>query len=74
MPHPRTFRVAEGVYCVMRRSYFTCSYLVDLGPGGVVAVDAGMKSTGADVFHALAEIGRRPAAGGRAGDPADALA
>jgi glyoxylase-like metal-dependent hydrolase (beta-lactamase superfamily II) len=60
MPHPRTFRVADRVYCVMRRSYFTCSYLVDAPDAGLVAVDAGMKSTGSDVFHALKELGRSP--------------
>src|SRR5580700_4844546 len=60
MSHARTFRVADGVYCVMRRSYFTCSYLVDTGDGGVVAIDAGMKSSGSDVLHALREIGRLP--------------
>ena len=60
MPHPRTFRVTEGVYCVMRRSYFTCSYLVVTPGDGVVAVDAGMKSSGRDMLHALREIGRTP--------------
>jgi glyoxylase-like metal-dependent hydrolase (beta-lactamase superfamily II) len=44
----------------MRRSYFTCSYLVDTGDVGVVAIDAGMKSNGLDVLHALREIGRSP--------------
>ena len=60
MPRPRTFRVTGDVYCVMRRSYFTCSYLV-LTPAGVVAIDAGMKSTGGDMFHALGELGKTPA-------------
>ena len=60
MPRPRTFRVTDDVYCVMRRSYFTCSYLV-VTPAGMVAVDAGMKSTGGDMFHALAELGKTPA-------------
>lgn len=59
MPHPLTFRVLDTVFCVMRKSYFTCSYLVT-GDDGVVAVDAGMKSTGADMLHALSEIGRSP--------------
>lgn len=60
MAHPRTFRVTDNVYCVMRRSYFTCSYLV-VTADGVVAVDAGMKSSGGDMFFALAELGRTPA-------------
>jgi glyoxylase-like metal-dependent hydrolase (beta-lactamase superfamily II) len=60
MPHPRTFRVTGGVYCVMRRSYFTCSYLVVAEGVGVVAVDAGMKSSGRDMLYALREIGKTP--------------
>jgi glyoxylase-like metal-dependent hydrolase (beta-lactamase superfamily II) len=59
MSRPYTFQVAQGVYCVMRRSYFTNCYLVDR-PDGVVAIDAGMKSNGSEVFAALEEIGRRP--------------
>src|SRR6478735_1729654 len=61
MPHPRTFRVTGGVYCVMRRSYFTCSYLVVTPDAGVVAVDAGMKSSGRDMLYALREIGKATA-------------
>ena len=61
MPHARTFRVTDGVYCVMRRSYFTCSYLVVTPDAGVVAVDAGMKSSGRDMLYALGEIGKAPA-------------
>jgi glyoxylase-like metal-dependent hydrolase (beta-lactamase superfamily II) len=57
LPRPRTFKVLDGVYCIMRRSYFTCSYLV-LDGDAVIAIDAGMKSTGADVMAALEEIGR----------------
>jgi glyoxylase-like metal-dependent hydrolase (beta-lactamase superfamily II) len=60
MPHPRTFTVTPGVHCVMRRSYFTCSYLVETPGAGLVAIDAGMKSTGSDMFHALKELRRSP--------------
>lgn len=59
MSKPHTFEVTTGVYCIMRRSYFTCSYLVDT-TGGLVAVDAGMKSTGSEMLSAISEIGRRP--------------
>jgi glyoxylase-like metal-dependent hydrolase (beta-lactamase superfamily II) len=59
MSHPLTFRVLDSVFCVMRKSYFTCSYLVT-SDAGVVAVDAGMKSTGSDMLHALGELKRSP--------------
>ena len=60
MSHPHTFPVTASVFCVMRRSYFTCSYLVVMPDGGLVAVDAGMKSSGSEMLHAIAELGRRP--------------
>jgi glyoxylase-like metal-dependent hydrolase (beta-lactamase superfamily II) len=51
--------VCDGVYCVMRRSYFTCSYLVaSRDPQGLVAVDAGMKSHGNDILAAIEHLGR----------------
>jgi len=59
MSRPRTFKVTEGVYCVMRRSYFTNSYLV-LSGNGIVAIDAGMKSVGGDTLAALRELKRDP--------------
>jgi glyoxylase-like metal-dependent hydrolase (beta-lactamase superfamily II) len=58
---PYTFLVVPGVWCVMRRSYFTCSYLVVLQDGKLAAIDAGMKSTGSEMLSAIAEIGRTPA-------------
>jgi glyoxylase-like metal-dependent hydrolase (beta-lactamase superfamily II) len=58
MSRPHTFKVIDNVYCVMRRSYFTCSYLVDT-PTGLVAIDAGMKSTGAEMLSAISELGRK---------------
>jgi glyoxylase-like metal-dependent hydrolase (beta-lactamase superfamily II) len=60
MSKPHTFKVTDAVYCVMRRSYFTCSYLV-IRSDGVVAVDAGMKSTGSEMLSALGELGRSSA-------------
>src|SRR5436190_6664909 len=59
MPHPLTVPVLPSIFCVMRKSYFTCSYLLTTD-SGVIAIDAGMKSTGSDMLHALAEIGRSP--------------
>lgn len=60
MSKPTVFEVADGVYCVMRRSYFTCSYLV-VTPAGLVAVDAGMKSSGTEMLRAIDELGRNVA-------------
>ena len=59
MSKPRLFQVAEGVYCVMRRSYFTCSYLVERADG-LIAIDAGMKSSGSEMLCAIDELGRSP--------------
>jgi len=57
---PHTFRVTNNVWCVTRRSYFTNSYFVAT-TSGLVAIDAGMKSSGGDMLAALKEIGRVPA-------------
>ena len=59
MSKPSVSEVAPGVYCVMRRSYFTCSYLVET-PAGLIAIDAGMKSSGSEMLSAIAELGRVP--------------
>jgi glyoxylase-like metal-dependent hydrolase (beta-lactamase superfamily II) len=45
----------------MRRSYFTCSYLVETPDRRLIAIDAGMKSTGSEMLHAIADLGRSPA-------------
>src|SRR4051812_17957758 len=50
-------QVAKNVYAVIRRSYFTCSYVIAL-PEGVFLIDAGMDSSGGDMLYALALIGR----------------
>jgi glyoxylase-like metal-dependent hydrolase (beta-lactamase superfamily II) len=57
---PYTFEVVPGVWCVLRRSYFTCSYLCATADGRLVAVDAGMKSSGSEMLAGLAELGRSP--------------
>lgn len=54
---PEVFEVAPDLYCLRRRSYLTCSYLV-VEPSGIVLVDAGMKSDARDVRFALRFIGR----------------
>src|SRR5271170_5034956 len=59
MLKPHIFQVTDGIYCVMRRSYFTCSYLVSTA-SGLVAIDAGMKSTGTEMLNAISEIGKKP--------------
>jgi glyoxylase-like metal-dependent hydrolase (beta-lactamase superfamily II) len=41
----------------MRRSYFTCSYLVETA-AGLIAIDAGMKSTGTEMLHAIDSLKR----------------
>src|SRR5690349_9119330 len=52
----QTFRVSPTIWCVRRPSYLTCSYGVRT-PGGVVLIDAGMDSGGADVASLLAAMG-----------------
>jgi glyoxylase-like metal-dependent hydrolase (beta-lactamase superfamily II) len=54
---PTIARVAENLYSVIRRSYFTCSYILVL-PEGVFLIDAGMDSSGEDMLDALSSIGK----------------
>ena len=54
----QVFQVTDSIWCVRRPSYFTCSYAVRTATG-VVLVDAGMDSTGADV-EALLRAMRAP--------------
>lgn len=61
MPGPEIFAVGDTIWCVRRRSYLTCSYLIDRGARGVVMIDAGMSSDGADMTAALRRIGRSAA-------------
>jgi glyoxylase-like metal-dependent hydrolase (beta-lactamase superfamily II) len=51
--------VTESIVCMRRASYLTCSYLVRTGEG-LVLVDAGMDSGGADVHAGLRALGARP--------------
>ena len=53
----QVFRVSDAIWCVRRPSYVTCSYGVTT-PDGVVLIDAGMDSTGADVQGLLAAMGQ----------------
>jgi glyoxylase-like metal-dependent hydrolase (beta-lactamase superfamily II) len=50
------FEVTPNILCIRRPSYFTCSYLVRQA-GGIVAVDAGMDSDGADLYAGLRHWG-----------------
>ena len=48
-------RVSESITCLRRASYLTCSYIVRT-PGGLVLIDAGMDSDGADIHAGLREL------------------
>ncbi len=50
--------VVDDVWCLRRRSYLTCSYLVR-HPGGFVLVDTGMDSQARDVEAGLSAAGGR---------------
>lgn len=58
MPSRQVFRVTDSIWCVRRPSYLTCSYGIATPDGGVVLVDAGMDSSGADALALLAAMGR----------------
>ncbi|MGH8527679.1 MAG: MBL fold metallo-hydrolase, partial [Gammaproteobacteria bacterium] len=47
--------VSESIICMRRASYLTCSYLIRTADG-LVLVDAGMDSDGADVHAGLREL------------------
>jgi glyoxylase-like metal-dependent hydrolase (beta-lactamase superfamily II) len=51
-------QVSPSITCLRRASYLTCSYIVRTG-GGLVLVDAGMDSGGADVHVGLRSLGAR---------------
>jgi glyoxylase-like metal-dependent hydrolase (beta-lactamase superfamily II) len=53
----QVFQVTDSVWCVRRPSYLTCSYAVAT-QDGVVLVDAGMDSSGADIQALIAAISR----------------
>ncbi len=48
-------QVSESIICLRRASYLTCSYIVRT-PGGLVLIDAGMDSDGADVHAGLRHL------------------
>jgi glyoxylase-like metal-dependent hydrolase (beta-lactamase superfamily II) len=50
------FSVTPTIWCVRRKSYFTCSYIV-AAKIGTVLIDAGMDSTGKDMLDGLAFAG-----------------
>lgn len=50
------FAVTPSIWCVRRRSYLTCSYVV-CTPTGAVLIDAGMDSTGGDTRAGLVAAG-----------------
>jgi glyoxylase-like metal-dependent hydrolase (beta-lactamase superfamily II) len=54
-------RVTDSIVCMRRASYLTCSYLVRARTG-LVLVDAGMDSGGADVHAGLRALGQPPEA------------
>lgn len=62
MGQPEVFAVTPEVWCIRRRSYLTCSYVMKTSEG-IVLIDAGMDSEGADIEFALAR-----AFGARASD------
>ncbi len=53
----QVLRVTDSIWCVRRPSYLTCSYAVKMADG-VVLVDAGMDSTGADIHALLMAMGQ----------------
>ena len=57
MLNRQAFRVTETIWCLRQPSYLTCSYGIAT-KSGVVLIDAGMDSTGADVQALLAAMGQ----------------
>jgi len=55
---PQVRQVSESVYCIQRKAYLSCSYLI-ARPQGVVLVDAGMDGQGGDALAGLAAVARR---------------
>ena len=52
-------RVTDSIVCLRRASYLTCSYIVRTS-NGLVLVDAGMDSDGADIHAGLKEMNATP--------------
>ena len=53
---PQAFPVTDRIWCVRRRSYQTCSYIVRTDSGAIL-IDAGMDSNGHDVRYGLSKMG-----------------
>jgi glyoxylase-like metal-dependent hydrolase (beta-lactamase superfamily II) len=51
-------RISDTIWCIRRRSYFSCSYIV-ASSEGLILIDAGMGSDGVDIFNALSTPGLR---------------
>lgn len=51
------FPVVPRVWCIRRPSYLTCSYVIE-EESGLFFIDAGMSSSGADIWFALKELRR----------------
>ena len=56
---PKVFEVVPGIYCIYRKSYYNCTYLVHRHHQ-VTLIDASMKSDGGDVFYAMQQLGLPP--------------
>lgn len=54
-------RVSDSIVCLRRASYQTCSYVVRTATG-LVLIDAGMSSAGADVLAGLKQLNAPPTA------------
>ena len=52
---PKVFEVAPGIYCIYRKSYYNCTYLIHRNEE-VILIDASMKSDGGDVFYAMKQL------------------
>ncbi|HEV2836298.1 MAG TPA: MBL fold metallo-hydrolase [Pyrinomonadaceae bacterium] len=52
-------RVTDSIVCLRRASYLTCSYIVRTA-NGLIVVDAGMDSDGADVHAGLRQMNAQP--------------
>lgn len=57
MMKAQIIEVEKSIWCIRRRDYLTCSYIVETSQG-IVCIDAGMDSDGKDVEIGLSEIGK----------------
>ena len=52
---PKVFEVVSGIYCIYRKSYYNCTYLIHRNKQTTL-IDASMKSDGGDVFYAMQQL------------------